>query len=104
MITNAQFFKKLARSKEEWYVNISGSIRLKKDDCVFCPITYIEKSLNKQYFDMGDYPTAAKDLGISRLRADAIIKAADDDCITRSQKRLRKQFLKALKLKENENV
>jgi hypothetical protein len=102
MTTNKQLFNLLKKNKN-WILDL-GDLRIYENNQEYCPLTYACKVKFKEEFDVGDYFAAAQKLGISVLRAKAIVKAADNLSKTKSQRKLRKQLLKTLNLKENENV
>ena len=104
MITNKEFFS-IMRSSKKWSLKRNDHrkvVRLKYNNKCFCPLTFVAKKVNKQYFPIIHWREAAKSLGISYQRARAIIRAADEICSTRSQKNLRKEILRSINLNKGD--
>lgn len=103
MMTNKQFFNFLKRNNKNWDFN-GEEIRNYHNTEEYCPLTYVAYKKTGETFDCYDYLEAAGNLGISRLRAEAIAGAADNSCRTKNRKKLRKLLLKTLGLEEKKNV
>lgn len=105
MMTNKQFFNSLKRNNKDQDWDFAGDeIRNYHNTELYCPLTYVAYKKTGETFDCYDYLEAARNLGISKLRAEAIAGAADNSCKTKNRKKLRRLLLKALGLMENENV
>jgi len=61
----------------QWYLKEEQYVRCFINDCEFCPLTYANWITTGKQLHVGEYPTAAFYLGVTRQEADNFTGVAD---------------------------
>lgn len=100
-MTKAEFLEELKKSPRRWKLVHNGMLRIKKRGFNHCPAIFLANSQNpdRQFF-ITSVVSALLNLGIKQRMGQTIIAAADNVAgLTKAQKQLRKEMLKACGIK-----
>lgn len=100
-MTIDEFLKLLRKSPRKFFLR-SGRIRAGGKKHEYCPITAVCKDVSDTLYCVSDYCTASDVIGLSISDRILLIYAADNVLIGKKEKLIRRQLLRATKIKKGE--